>query len=91
LNDLREGDKEAPSECPKCGPNRTILKKKHKGEKVWKCADCEHRWPRSPSEAPQKPSKALDKPVRSKAPGKNKPAKQRPAKKGVRGKKKAPV
>lgn len=38
---------DTPSECPKCGPHRTVLKKKFKGEKVWKCADCGHRWPRT--------------------------------------------
>lgn len=54
---LHEGG--TPNDCPSCGPNRTVLKKKRDGKKIWKCADCGHRWPRrSPGSTPQSPSKA---------------------------------
>lgn len=61
-------------DCPKCGPHRTILKKKFKGKKVWKCADCGHRWPR---EAPTSPSEGRKASRGSLGPGKKKPASQK--------------
>lgn len=81
-----EGDTsdETPTECPKCGINRTILKRKSRktGKKIWKCADCEHTWPRrSPGLPSTGLSKARNKAGGSKAPAKEKSARQKRSKK----------
>lgn len=89
---VREGDTgsrsaapgEPPLECPKCGPNRTILKKKSRktGKKIWKCADCEHTWPRrSPSGPSTRPSKGRGKAGGSQTPPKQKATSQKRSKK----------
>lgn len=83
-NPVREGESGEPSECPKCGTHRTILPIQHKktGLKLWKCADCDHRWPRT---APTSRSEALDGGGGSKAPGKKKPASQKRKKRAKKG------
>ena len=69
--------------CPKCGPNRTIIKKKVKAtkEKGWKCSDCGFWWPRegseSPSESLRRLSSTQEAPQR---PRKRQSAKETPAK-----------
>lgn len=80
-----------PIECPQCGPNRTILKRKSKktGEKTWKCADCEFSWPRrSPRKAPESPPKRYTAPEASTSTGKRQKAAQKPKKTGKKGSKK---
>lgn len=81
-NDAREGELSTPTTCPKCGPNRTVLKKKFKGEKVWKCVDCGHRWPRSAPEASTGSSKARKRASGSKAPGNKEPRPQKSKRRG---------
>lgn len=72
-NPASEGDTgNVPNACPKCGQHRTILKEKKRGVKMYRCADCDHLWPRN---APVSRSKAPE----SKAKGKTAPSKKKTA------------
>lgn len=53
----QNGKKAAASPaCPQCGDTELIETTSKKNEPIWKCFECGHKWPRTPSNTPSDPS-----------------------------------
>lgn len=87
--DASEGAKSSTApvrSCPECGDTELIKTKTKKGKLIWKCFECDHRWPR---EAPESSSKALDSPNSTRKTGKSSEKPRKGKEKGKKNKKKA--